>query len=97
MREGDDVARGSENGSGCPEAMVAAELISHMTQQEFDAIAKRAGIIPDSDVVIDAVALKKHFQEELWKKEQEDAKLLIPIKRNRKSAYVPGKLPKGTL
>ena len=97
--EDDSVGEGHENGSGCPETMIAAELIAHMNQQEFKTIAQRAGInIGYEPDPVDTFQMKKKFQEEIWKKQQEAAKLLLPAKRvNRKSAYVPGKLPKGIL
>ncbi len=104
MKDNDtSIARGQENGSGCPETMVAAELIANMTIQEFHALLVRAGLTVDEEPVqpiANVYEMKKAFQKELWEKERTNALKLRPTKIKRKSyksAYVPGKLPKGLL
>ena len=42
--EDDSIGHHTEFGNGCPETMVAALLLAHMTTQEFLSIAERAGI-----------------------------------------------------
>lgn len=49
IHEDDKVSRFSEKGNGCPETTMAAVLIAHMTEQEFQSIAKRAGITISDD------------------------------------------------
>jgi hypothetical protein len=99
-----NIGRGSERGSGCPETAVAAQLIAHMTTQEFYAIAERAKInIADEPEppVIDVWELKSKLQEKKWEESVTRAKNMLVKKprksANRRSAYMPGKLPKEVL
>lgn len=66
----ENIARGSERGSGCPETTMAALLIANMTNQEFLTIARRAGIsiTEDDDLKVPNVfEMIKEFQEAKWK------------------------------
>lgn len=50
-----EIKSGGEHGSGCPELTMLACLVAAMTEQEFNAITKRAGImITDDSEPIDA-------------------------------------------
>lgn len=40
----DSIMSGSESGSGCPELMQVAYMFAQLTEQEYLALAKRAGI-----------------------------------------------------
>src|SRR5574339_590404 len=81
------IASGSERGSGCPETMIAAMLLAHMTEQEFLAIARRAGITitKDDDLKpLDVPALVNKFQEERWEKNQSEAQRVANNIRKKK-------------
>lgn len=74
----------SETGSCCPELMQVAFMIANMTEQEYYAIAKRAGVNIDFNAVpaIDVGAL---LREEKEKRDNDfrKAKPLKPIKESK--------------
>jgi hypothetical protein len=99
MQDSDkNIGRGSESGSGCPEITMAASILAQMTNQEFMTIAKRAGINISDDVHVppDVFGMIRQFQDQRWEK-MRAVPTVSKKKINTKSAYVPGKLPKGSL
>jgi len=85
------IMTGSEAGSGCPELMMMTYMVAAMTEQEFNAISKRAGvsISQDPEENIDAAAILKE------EKKLREATFLVKAKpavkssksKNTKSAY----------
>src|SRR5574343_573415 len=65
------IATGSESGSGCPEIASVAQLIAHMTDQEFYSLAERAGLSIFSkdqfEQPINVFQLINSFQEDRFK------------------------------
>ncbi len=78
------IATRSEKGSGCPETTLAALLIAHMTRQEFDTIAHRAGIEIGDEAfkAPDVLGMISKFQEE---KQIKRICSGIPKRRNNKA------------
>lgn len=90
-----NIATGSESGSGCPETLVVAMLLNHMTDQEFNSLCKKAGLLitEDNAPEINILQTVDKFQEERWTDKLKNVVLPVPKKKNRSSAYQPGKLP----
>lgn len=85
--------------SGCPELYQALALIEVMTPEEFDAIRRRAKITI-SEVDFYGPATQKELkldQSEITELKNLVAKIKRDKAANRRSAYKPGKLPKGIL
>jgi hypothetical protein len=96
----ENIANGSESGSGCPEISVAATMLAHMSKQEFLALARKAGVTVDDEdrTVPDVYGMIRQFQEERMDKKGSQAQQVAnQIRKKHRSAYVPGKLPKGVL
>ncbi len=84
------IMTGSETGSGCPELRMITYMLAAMTEQEFNAISKRAGIniSEDQSEKIDADAIIK--QEKALRDETLMPAKKAPLhktKANTKSAY----------
>jgi len=79
------IMTGSENGSGCPELTMMLYMVAAMTEQEFNAISKRAGISIDSEESIDASAILKEEKKLRAATFLERAK---PVVKNRKEEAI---------
>ncbi len=85
IHDDDNVSQFSEIGNGCPETTMAATLIANMTEQEFNSIARRAGItISDStEPAIDVFKMIGEFQE---KRHAVKIAAVDPLSKNAKKA-----------
>lgn len=105
---GDDGEIGRYECSGCPELYQAIALIEAMTPEEFDTIRRRAKVtISEIDLYgpeaqKEIAEARTLVQQQLTQSEIIDLKNLVSKVRREKqskpkrSAYQPGKLPKGT-
>jgi hypothetical protein len=103
---GDDAEVGSGECSGCPELYQAMSIIDAMTPDEFDTIRKRAKItISELDLYDqkEIVEARQVLESQLTQSEILELKKIVEkVKREKqskpkRSAYQPGKLPKGIL